>query len=425
LEWSGSPSFGRTLIGSGRVALAALGADRLRSALTLACLTLGVAALLLVVTLGEVTQDYVTSQWSHVGANLVAVSFKIGPGVSKADAIAHSPLTVDDARSLQDLPHVSVVSPLVYDGSSVAAGSYNGSWPIEAAFPAAKDLQNITMQSGTFFTDQDEAAGSPVAVVGADVVDHIFNGQNPVGQELRLGSVNFQVIGSISRDGAPPESNDIQDTIIVPISTYQQRLAGHNPTLIMLQADQTANIPAVITAVSQTLDQQHHIAYDQPSDFDVSYDNASTDPAVQQLDLARLVSTIVAAIALLVGGFAVASTMLVAVRQRTGEIGLRMAVGAAPHVVLQQFLSEAVILSIVGGVGGVVVGSALVVAFYLGFRNQSLGHWFRAAVQNHPLPSPTSIVVAVAVAVLIGAISGYLPARRAAQLDPIAALRDD
>jgi putative ABC transport system permease protein len=192
----------------------------------------------------------------------------------------------------------------------------------------------------------------------------------------------------------------------------------------MLQVYDTANIPGVMTAVSQTLDQQHHIAFDQPSDFDVWYNSASADPQVQQLNLAHLVTSIVAGIALLVGGFGVGSTMFLAVRQRTSEIGLRLAVGAQPDDVLRQFLAEAAALSLIGGIVGLLVGTVATVGFYVAYRDALLGHWFRQAVQNHPVPSPFALIVALAACLLIGIGFGFFPARRAASLDPIVALRE-
>ncbi len=404
-----------------RFALRAFGAYRLRSALTLFGIVVGVAALLLIVELGDVTQDYIALQWSHVGANLVSVGYRPQPGVGKAAAMAMSTLTLSDIQALQRLTHVTAVSPIGYDGVPMVTGAFtSGGWPIEAGFPSIQTLQNLNLQSGSFFTDQDEASGATVAVIGPDVADRYFPGVDPIGKDIRLGTVNFRVVGVVSR-----QSNDNQpDMTYLPFSTYQQRLSGHNAPQIMLQVDQPANIPAVITSVSQTLDKQHHIAYDQSSDFVVWYDNASADPQVQQLNLAHLVMTVVAGIALLIGGFGVGSTMFLAVRQRTSEIGLRLAVGAQPADVLRQFLAEAATLSLVGGAIGILVGIGAVFAFYFAYRDALLGHWFRQAVQNHPVPSPIALVVALVACVLLGIGFGFFPARRAASLDPIVALRE-
>lgn len=310
------------------------------------------------------------------------------------------------------------------DGTSVVVGAYHGSWPIEAGFPSIQSLQNLVLERGTFFTEQDEAAGAAVAVIGPGVGDYLFPGVDPVGQEMRLGTVNFRVVGLISRQGAAPATSDVDDTIFVPFSTYMQRLSGHNPPQIMVQVDRGDNLEAVMAAVTQTLDQQHHIAYDQPSDFAIWNNSASADPQVQQLNLAQTIMAIVAGVALLIGGFGIASTMFLAVRQRRSEIGLRIAVGAEPADVLRQFLIESASLSILGSIAGILGGLAAVGGFYVAYRDALLGHWFRAAVQAHPVPSVVGIVGAVIAAILIGVAFGYLPARRAARLDPILALRD-
>jgi putative ABC transport system permease protein len=420
LENPRRPSFSASIAQSVRFAREALGVYRLRAALTIVGIVVGVAALLLILDLGDVTQDYVALQWSHVGANSVSIGYRPPPGVGKAAAFAMSTLTVADVQGLQRLPHVTAASPMGYDGVPVAAGDItSGGWPIEAGFPSIQTLQSLSLQSGSFFTDQDEASGAAVVVIGPEVSDHFFPGVDPVGQDLRLGNVSFRVVGVVSR-----QSNDNQpDITYLPFATYRQRLSGHNAPQIMLQVDDTANIPGVMTAVSQTLDQQHRIAFDQQSDFIVWYNNASADPQVQQLNLAHLVMSIVAGIALLVGGFGVGSTMFLAVRQRTSEIGLRMAVGAHPDDVLRQFLAEAAALSLIGGVIGLLVGTVATVGFYVAYRDALLGHWFRQAVQNHPVPSPVALVVALVPCLLIGIGFGYFPARRAASLDPIVALR--
>jgi len=406
-----------------RSALMALRAYKLRSVLTILGVVVGVAALLLVLHLSQVTQEYIDYQWAHTGANLVTVGFQPPPGMSKGEAISHSTLTPQDVQALQRLPHVVAASPLGYDGLPVIAGPITSKgWPIEAGAASLQSLQDLTMQSGSFFTDQDEASGSAVAAIGPEVATHFFPGVDPVGKDLRIGAVTFRVVGVVSQAGGLPGDNYVDQTYI-PYSTYQQRLSGHDPIEILLQADQAANVQAVMHSVSQTLAQQHRIGAGQPADFAVYFNNASADPQVHALHTVRLVLGIVALIALIVGGFGIAVTMLFAVQQRTREIGIRLAVGAQPSDVGRQFLAEAATLSLLGGVVGILVGLVGAYGFYRAFREALLGHWFRQAVQDHPLPSPLAILAALAVCVLIGVAFGYLPARRASRLDPIRPLR--
>src|SRR5262249_34038788 len=158
-------------------------------------------------------------------------------------AMTMSTLTLSDVQALQQLPHVAAASPVGYDGVPVAAGDItSGGWSIEAGFPSIQTLQSLSLQSGSFFTDQDETSGATVVVIGPEVADHFFPGVDPVGKDLRLGDVNFRVVGVVSR-----QSNDNQpDITYLPFTTYRQRLSAHNTGLIMLQIDQTANIPGVM-----------------------------------------------------------------------------------------------------------------------------------------------------------------------------------
>jgi putative ABC transport system permease protein len=304
---------------------------------------------------------------------------------------------------------VTAVSPVGYDGLPVIAGPItSGGWPIEAGFASLQMLQELSMQHGAFFTDQDEASGAAVAAIGPEVASHFFPGvANPVGRQFRIGAVNFQVVGVVGMQGGVP-GDDFTDLTYIPFNTYKQRLSGHNPPQLLVQVDQGANIQSVMTAIDNALAQQHRLAAGQPPDFDVSYYNASADPEVQQLHLARLVMIIVAAVLLLVGGFGIASTAFLAVQQRRREIGLRMAVGAHPGDVQRQFLTEAMLLSIIGGATGVVAGI--------------VGSHFKI-VGVQPVLAWSSVALAFGVGVGVGLFFGIYPANRAASLRPIDALR--
>jgi putative ABC transport system permease protein len=343
--------------------------------------------------------------------------------VSKATALAHSTLSVQDVQALQALPHVVAVSPLGYDGLPLIAGSItSGGWPIEAGFPSLQTLQNLTIASGAFFNDADEANGAAVAAIGPEVATHFFPGVDAVGKDLRIGTVNFRVVGVVSPLGGVPGDN-FEDATYLPFSTYQQRLSGHPPVQILAQADQPSTVATVLTATTAALARTHRIAPGDQADYAVQQYGAAADPEAQVLALVSNVMRLAAAVALLASGFGIASTMLLAVRQRTREIGIRLAVGAEPSDVRRQFLIEAATLALAGAVLGMLAGAGVILTLYLRFRGALLGYHFRQAVQAHPLPSPLALLLAASLCVGIGLLFGFLPARRAARLDPIQALR--
>ncbi len=407
-----------------RTALAGLLAHRLRSALSGLGIVVGVAALLLVLHLGEVSQNYVTIQYAHVGANSVFIALNIQPGTSKADAVSHSPITAEDIQAVLKLPHVTAASPDAFAPVPLSVGGRKGGMgQVEGVYPSAPSLMNLSVAEGAFFTDQDEASRSAVAVVGSRFAAENFPGTSALGQDLLIGSVNFRVVGILASNSSLPD-DPIDDSVYVPFSAFQQRLGRVNPPTALAQVDDRANVADVVAAIDQTLDQRHRIAAGQPRDFVVMDNSAGADEDVRMLQSMRLASGLIGLVALLVGGFGVASTMFMAARQRTREIGVRVAVGARQSDILRQFLTEGAVLSVVGGVAGLILGTAAVFAFYIAYRNALLGHAFRDAVQAHMLPSPAILAVAIAVPIVIGLVFSYLPARRAATMDPIRALRD-
>ncbi len=415
-----TPSRGLSLLGSLRAALGSLTVQPRRAGLTLASTAVAVAALLVVLNLGEIAQQYIAVEWAHSGANLLEVDFVVPPGASKAEAINHSTLTVDDAAALARLPHVAAASPVVTGPFTAVVGGRSLDLAVGGAYPDIQSLFDLALQSGTFYTAADEASGARVAVVGPGVASDLFAGADPVGQALRLGSVNFRVVGVTARP--PGVSEDpLGDWVYVPFSAYQQ-LAGNPPQEILLQADGRSSVSEVMAAATSTMSDRHRATPGSPADFVVSEDSASADPAVQQLQLAQTSTGVVGLVALALGALGIASTMLLAVRQRTREIGIRAALGARPADVQGQFVVEALAISLAGGILGILLGLAVTFAFSLAAM-KFFGHALRDAVAAHPLPSPGYVALALLVAAVIGLAAGWLPARRAARLDPVEALR--
>ncbi|MBX6772486.1 MAG: ABC transporter permease [Chloroflexi bacterium] len=280
-------------------------------------------------------------------------------------------------------------------------------------------MQSYAVQYGRFFTATDEVAHLPVAVLGQTVVDQLFPNCNPLcnplGVEIRIRNVNFQVIGVLQPKGHQG-STDLDDVAIIPFSTAQERLYGSKVDSILLQATDTTQIPAVMAAATATLDQSHHIPVGSRPDFIVQNFQQLIEASKEQVALLTRVLTIVASVALAIGGFGVMNIMLISVTERTAEIGLRMAVGAQPRDVLLQFLVEALTITTVAGTIGLVLGFILPVLLRLPIH----------LLAAYPvLPTVGMSIAAVAVVGATGLVFGFYPALRASHLDPVTALRSE
>ncbi|HEY8744003.1 MAG TPA: ABC transporter permease [Chloroflexota bacterium] len=397
-----------------RAALGALLTHKVRSAMTMFGIILGVCGVLVIDAVGQAQNAAVAAQLAKLGSNLVTVS----PGIVRTGGTAGSTrptLTLQDAALLQArVPDVAALTPQVTGTVPVIAGRLSASTHLVGALPMIQQIQNDAVAQGRFFTAQEAGAGATVAVLGQTVVDKVFPGQDPVGLHLRLRNVDFRVVGVLAAKGSDAQT-DLDDVVIVPLSTAQQRLLGYgNLASILLQADRTADIPAVLSGVTVTLERAHHIAAGQPDDFAVQDNEQVAQAARQQTALLTRVLSAVAGIALAIGGFGLMNIMLIAVTERTPEIGVRLALGARPNDVLAQFLEEAMTLTIVGGAIGVLAGYAAA---------GILPHAVPALAAHPAWPRLLAVAAALAVSLTTGLCFGLYPAYRAARLDPIHALR--
>ncbi len=401
-----------------RVALAALRVNKLRTALTMLGIVIGVAAVIAMVSVGTGAQGRIAEQIRSMGSNLIIVY----PGASTSGGIrwglgSQQTLTEEDARAIAlEVPAVDVAAPSVRGAAQTVFGNLNWSTVIQGVTPEYLDAREWGVAAGKMFNPEDVDAATKVAVLGDTVWHSLFGDADPVGQTIRIKNVPFTVVGVLDPKGQSAFGQDQDDLILIPLSTAKKKVLGStrsNPravgsvTVRVRDADLMAEAEEQIRAL---LRQRHRLQLGQDDDFQV---RVLADMFAAQEESARVMTTLLAAIAsvsLLVGGIGIMNIMLVSVRERTREIGLRMAVGARGRDILAQFLIEAVTLSAVGGLIGVALG--IVVSIVIG----SIAEW---SVDI----APEAVALAFAFAGAVGVFFGFYPAQKASRLDPIDALR--
>jgi putative ABC transport system permease protein len=406
------------LIASIRIALRALTVNRTRSALTMLGIIIGVAAVIAMVGVGAGATARIQAQIQSIGSNLIMVS----PGSLSSNGVrlgsgATVTLTEDDATAIAtECPDVAAVAPTVRGGVQVVYGNNNWATNAQGVTPDYMTIRDATMMYGQFFTNDDVDAADKVAVLGETVAQTLFGDADPTGQVVIIKNVPFTVAGVLTPKGQSPTGQDQDDIILLPISTAMQKVLGANRAnakavgSLMVQAIGPQAMDQALQEVTDLLRERHKILPGMDDDFTA---RNLTEVYAAQESSAQVMSILLGAIAsvsLIVGGIGIMNIMLVSVTERTREIGLRQAVGAKTRDILSQFLVEAVTLSLLGGIIGIVVGltaSALISHF---------AHWSTKV-------SPLSVVMAFVFSALVGVFFGYYPARKAALLDPIEALR--
>lgn len=406
------------LVVSVKIALRALLVNRTRSALTMLGIIIGVAAVIAMVGVGAGATARIQAQIQSIGSNLIIVL----PGSLSSNGVrlgsgAVATLTEDDAKAIAaECPSVSVVAPSVRGGVQVVYGSNNWATTVQGVTPDYMTIRDYTMLSGQFFTNQDVDAAAKVAVFGETVVRNLFGNSDPTGQVAIVKNVPFTVVGVLTPKGQSPTGQDQDDVILLPISTAKQKVLGANKanakaiSTLMVQASGPAAMDQAQQEMEALLRERHRIPEGQEDDFTV---RNLTEVFAAQESSAQVMSILLGAIAsvsLIVGGIGIMNIMLVSVTERTREIGLRLAVGAKTRDILSQFLVEAVTLSILGGIIGIVTGLA---------ASALIAHFAQWSTQVSPL----SVLMAFVFSALVGVFFGYYPARKAAYLDPIEALR--
>jgi len=396
-----------------RLALQALVRNKARSLLTMLGIVIGVAAVIITVAIGVGARVSVQNSIASLGANLIVVQpGSITQGGARTGFGGASSLTPADGMAIAQLPGVAAVSPLVTLRTQVVAGGNNWQTIVSGVAPTYTFIKTWPMAQGSFLTQNDVAASAKVAVLGQTVVSQLFpDGNSPIGQTAIVKGVPFTVIGVLAAKGQSGNGQDQDDIILIPYSSAMERLTGLTTVNQLMVSAQTADaIDTVQTEVTKLLESRHRIVPPENDDFQVRNLQsiaaaASSTGAVMEFLLAG-----VAAVSLIVGGIGIMNIMMVSVTERTREIGLRMSVGARSGTILRQFLAEAIVLSTIGGLIGVVLGAAGTGGIAL------LAKW-------PTVIPPLWIGLSVGFSALVGIFFGYYPARKAANLNPIEALR--
>lgn len=396
------------------LAFVAIIRNKLRSFLTVLGVVIGVAAVIAMVTIGQGSSAQVTASVESLGTNVLSLrpgKFRMGPSLGGGSAAQPAKFELKDAEAIAELSSVAYVAPQVTTSVTLVSGNTNTTTQAYGTTGDYVKVQNWTVALGRGFSDAELAAGTPVCLLGQTVRSELFGTSDPVGERIRVKTLSCQVIGVMTARGAGSFGQDQDDLIMMPIKTVQRRLVGNSDVeSISVALRKSAGSAEGIDQVSGLMRERRRIAVGQEDDFSVT-DMAEISSVLTGINsvLTGLLSS-VAAVSLLVGGIGIMNIMLVSVTERTREIGIRLAVGASAGQVLMQFLVEAVVLSLLGGVLGILAGLALAFA--------------ASSVMLIPFaPSGAVVALAFGFSALVGVIFGYFPARRAARLDPIEALR--
>ncbi|WP_437669232.1 ABC transporter permease [Sorangium sp. So ce131] len=385
-----------------------LASNRLRTLLTMLGMIIGTAAVVAVLGIGEGARSSVEGRIRSLGANLLMVR----PGSASAGGVRSGTvktLTEGDAEALRALDGVAAVAPERSGSAQLRYMASNLNASVTGITPAYLEVRSIGTGSGVPFTDLDVQQRARVVLIGANVARQLYPGVSPLGTRLQINGNAFRVVGVLAEKGSGMGSPD--DGVFVPLSTHESVLFGQDHlSTISLQLASEDRSAQVIAQLEQLLRLRHRLGADQPSDFEVRSQAEMLETMGQITGTFTTLLGSVAAVSLIVGGIGIMNIMLVSVRERTREIGVRMAVGARRRDILRQFLVEAVVVSLAGGVAGVGLGYGAAVLL------SQFGQWAT-------IVPPYAIGLALGVSVLIGVTFGVGPARRAARLDPVEALR--
>lgn len=397
-----------------RIALKALGNNKFRGFLTMLGIIIGVGSVITMLAIGQGSKKSIQAEISEMGSNMIMIH----PGEDMRGGVR---LSADDMQTLKvkdfedirkECGHVSLVSPSVNSSGQAVYGANNTPTSVYGVNEEFLDIRGYKVQDGDIFSEQDIKTAAKVCLVGKTVIDQLFtNGENPVGKVIRFGSIPFRIVGVLESKGYNSMGMDQDNLIITPYTTVMKRiLAVTYLQEIVCSALSEEYTDEAISEITDVLRRNHKLKEADDDDFNIRSQQELSSMMTSTSDMMSTLLAAVAGISLLVGGIGIMNIMYVSVTERTKEIGLRMSIGAKGRDILAQFLIEATLISITGGLLGVILGVA--------------ASYIVKAVLSYPiLIQPWSIVVSFLVCTIIGIFFGWYPARKASSLDPIEAIR--
>jgi len=395
-----------------KVGMKAIARNKMRSALTALGIIIGVACVIAMIGVGQGSQASIQSQISALGTNFLMIF----PGVATQSGAriftGQSTITDDDVAAVgAECPAVAYVTPVSRTAAQVVASNLNWGTSIQGVGVQWPFVRSWNVEKGAFFSDSDVRAAAKVCLLGSTVADALFEGQDPVGQTVRIKNFPFRVVGVLETKGGNTMGQDQDDVVVAPYTTVMRLLKGSTKIdMFMASAVSQAAVPEAQKQIEALLRQRHRLQPGQDSDFMIRSQQEIAQTADETSRTLSVLLASAASISLLVGGIGIMNIMLVSVTERTREIGIRMAIGAKGRDILTQFLIEALTLSIAGGAIGIALG--LGASRFLAWK----AHW-------PILLSPAAIALAFGFSAAIGIFFGFYPARKASLLDPIDALR--
>ena len=399
-----------------RISFRALKVNKMRSALTMLGIIIGVGAVIAMIAIGTGASKRIAEQISSMGSNLLMIL----PGATTAGGVRMGAGTqptlnmADTEAILKECPAVSDVAPVLNGVAQIVYGHQNWSTGVVGTTPGMLNVRDWPLAAGRPFTQQDVKSATKVCLLGQTVVENLFGDMDPIGHIIRIKKIPFTVVGVLSSKGQSPQGQDQDDTIYVPVTTAQKKLFGTTfpgmVRIIMVKGKSAETLSAAEKQITQLLRQRHRIGVKLDNDFTVRNLTQFMQTAEQSTKVMALLLGAIASVSLLVGGIGIMNIMLVSVTERTREIGIRMAIGAKTWDIRLQFIIEALILSLIGGVAGIIAGisGSRIITLFAGWST---------------VVSPFSVFIAFGFSGLVGIFFGFYPAYKASLLDPIDALR--